>query len=226
MLKVLVFSPHPDDDVIGCGGSIAKHVKNGHVVSIVYMTSGDAGSLTRSKEELSHMREGEAKEAARVLGATKTILMRQPDGYLSYNKAPLAKLVSLIREMRPNVIYLPHEEDGNEDHRVTAKLVREAVHRAAGPWFQECPGDPWDVDVLLAYEVWTPLRDVSYTENITAFKDTKLNALRKHVSQIDAISYDDAVEGLNRFRGALLGTGLYCECFNVIRANMQWEERP
>jgi len=50
MVIILVFVPHPDDDMIGCGESIAKHIKQGNKVTVVYMTSGDAGSLNYSKK--------------------------------------------------------------------------------------------------------------------------------------------------------------------------------
>lgn len=60
MERILVFSPHPDDDIIGCVGSIAKHIQQGDQVSIIYMTSGEAGSLESKPEELIQIREEEA----------------------------------------------------------------------------------------------------------------------------------------------------------------------
>ncbi|MGE5398546.1 MAG: PIG-L deacetylase family protein, partial [Chitinophagales bacterium] len=52
MKRIMVFAPHPDDDILGCGGSIAKHTSLNHEVITVFMTSGESGSLTCSREEL------------------------------------------------------------------------------------------------------------------------------------------------------------------------------
>lgn len=217
--RVLVFSPHPDDDLIGCGGSIAKHIKQENQVTIVYMTSGDAGSLKYSKEELTKIREEETEEAAKIFGLNDLIFLRNPDGYVEYNKDNLVKIISVIREKKPNLIYIPHENDSHKDHAKTHELVTEAIDRASGPWFQECKGKPWSVETVLCYEVWTPLQEVSYVENITDFIELKIKALEQHKSQIQDIRYDEAVKGLNKYRGVMTGKGKYCECFQVIKTN-------
>lgn len=67
MKRVLVFSPHPDDDVIGSGGSIAKHIHNGNNVAVVFMTSGDIGSLIHASNDMVLIRESEARKAAEYL---------------------------------------------------------------------------------------------------------------------------------------------------------------
>ena len=218
-MKIIVFSPHPDDDLIGCGGSIAKHIRQGNEVTIIYMTSGDAGSLKYTKDELAEIREKEAGDAAKSLGIKDLVFLKTPDGYLEYNKENLIKIVNLIREKKPNIVYLPHKSDAHKDHIKTHELVIESIGRASGPWFQECKGKPWSVDTVLCYEVWTPLQDVSYVEDITEFLELKLKALAQHKSQIQDIQYDDAVKGLNRYRGTMTGKGKYCECFQVLKIN-------
>jgi len=219
MMKVVIFAPHPDDDLIGCGGSIAKHVKQGNEVAIVYMTSGDAGSLKYSKQELAKIREIEAKNATEILGVKDLVFLRNPDGYVEYNKENLVKIIDLIREKRPDIIYIPHKSDAHKDHIKTHEMVVEAVGRAAGPWFQECKGKPWSVGTVLCYEVWTPLQEISYVEDITEFIELKIKALEQHKSQIQDIEYNEAVKGLNRYRGIMTGKGKYCECFQVLKIN-------
>jgi LmbE family N-acetylglucosaminyl deacetylase len=103
------------------------------------------------------------------------------------------------------------------DHHFTWQLVIEACTKAAGPWFQDCPTPPWSTSNILAYEVWTPLQQPSYIEDITSFMNDKLTALRCHQSQLEMIQYDEAVEGLNRYRGVMSGQGQYCEAFQVIK---------
>lgn len=217
MVRVLVFSPHPDDELIGCGGSISKHLKQGNEVTVVYMTSGEAGSLKHSKEELAKTREKEAAEASKILGVKDLIFLRNPDGYLEYNKDNLVKIIGIIRDKKPDLVYLPHKNDAHKDHMKTNELVIEAVGRAAGPWFQECRGEPWSVNTVLCYEVWTPLQEISYVEDITDFINLKIKALEQYKSQIQDIQYDEAVKGLNRYRGVMTGKGEYCECFQVLK---------
>ena len=216
--RVLVFAAHPDDDIIGVGGSLAKHVRLGNLVSVCYLTSGDSGSLDYAKEELARVREGEARKAANVIGFKDQVFLRNRDGYLEYNEKNLKRLIELVRGKRPDVVYVHSESDGHQDHRTTFRLVIESVGRAGGPWFQECKGKPWVTGTVLAYEVWTPLSDFNYVENISDFMDKKLAALRKHASQIKNVRYDEAAEGLSRFRGAMTGRGKYCEVFQIIRA--------
>lgn len=219
MTKTIVFSPHPDDDLIGCGGSMAKHIKQGNEITIIYMTSGDAGGLKHTKNELAEIREKEAKEASKKLGIKDLIFLKNPDGYLEYNEENLVKIVTLIREKKPNLVYIPHKTDAHKDHMKTHELAVESIGRASGPWFQECKGKPWSVDTILCYEVWTPLQEISYVENIDKFIDLKILALKQHKSQIQNIQYNDAVKGLNRYRGIMTGKGKYCECFQVLKIN-------
>jgi len=220
MKKIMVFAPHPDDDILGCGGSIAKYSDQGHEITTVFMTSGEAGSLTYTRDQLATQREKEARQASFHLRVNETVFLRNPDGYLEYNRDNLVKIVSLLRTKKPDIIYLPHHLDGNEDHRITYKLVLDACRRSSGPWFQECQGKPWEVKTVLAYEIWTPLQDVSYAEDITPYIEQKLNALRLHVSQLKDIQYDEAIRALNHYRGIMSGKGQYCECFQVLKAEL------
>jgi LmbE family N-acetylglucosaminyl deacetylase len=219
MKKVLVFAPHPDDDLIGCGGSIAKHIKKGNEVAIAYMTSGESGSLKYSKEELAKIREQEAKNAAAIIGVKEVYFLKNPDGYLEYCKESLIKVIELIRTAKPDIVYIPHEFDGHKDHQATHKLVTEACGRAGGPWFQECSGEPWSVQTILCYEVWVPLQNITYVEDITDFIELKVKALGEHKSQLDDISYDEAVKCLNRYRGIMAGGGKYSECFQILKTS-------
>jgi LmbE family N-acetylglucosaminyl deacetylase len=81
--------------------------------------------------------------------------------------------------------------------------------------FQEYRGRLWSVETVLAYEVWTPLLEFNYVEDISEFMNLKIAALRKHQSQIKIIRYDEAAEGLARYRGAMTGVGKHCEVFAV-----------
>lgn len=220
MDKIMVFAPHPDDDIIGCGGSIARHIRQGDQVAIVYLTSGEAGSLEYDASRLAVLRENEARQAAQLLGTGELFFLRYPDGYLAYTPAALDTIVDLIRQFRPNRVYLPHSQEAVPDHQITYRLAIEGIRRAAGPWFQQGELDPWRVDTILGYEVWTPLAIIGHGQDISGYMSLKLEALRMHRTQVESISYDEAVEGLNRYRGVMTGLGTYCECFQLIRASL------
>lgn len=215
-MKIVVFAPHPDDDVIGCGGTIAAHVQAGDEVAIVYLTSGEAGSLPIPPDELRGIREREARQGTEILGVDDLIFLRFPDGYLDFSPECIRTLVKLIRDKKPDVIYLPHAQEAPRDHQVSHDLVLGAVRRASGPWFQDCGTAPCAVKQVLAYEVWTPIVSPMFYADISPWIDLKLNALRCHASQTSTIPYDEAVRCLNRYRGILSGAGRFCEAFQVI----------
>ncbi len=215
-MKVLVAAPHPDDDLIGCGGTMIRHRQAGSSVTVVYMTSGDAGNLKMGKAELAEVREAETRDAMSRLGINDLIFVRNEDGYLRYDKSNLIRLTKLIREKQPDIIYLPHRHEAHPDHRETFNIFTEAARRAGGPWFQECGAEPWTVKNILCYEVWTPIREVAHVEDITDFMEAKIEALRRHSSQTGEIPYDEAARALNRFRGITTGRGRYCECYEVL----------
>lgn len=218
MKNVLVFAPHPDDDIIGCGGSIAKHCQRGNQLTIAYLTSGNAGSISYTANELGEVRELEAQKAANLLGVNDLVYLRIPDGSIAYSLDNLKLIIKVIRSRKPDIVYTPHSREAVNDHSITFQLVREACSKASGPWFADCQDTPWTCNIILAYEVWTPLQDVSYAEDITEFMELKVNALKYHESQLKSIKYDEAVTGINRYRGILTGRGQYCEAFQVIQA--------
>lgn len=216
-MRVLVIAPHPDDDAIGCGGSIVQHVRRGDTVHIIYVTSGEHGSPVYEPSELAKIREDEAAKGAQILGAQQTTFLRQPDGNVGYSIELVNHFIQLIRTEKPDVLYLPHSADGHKDHQQTFQIVMEAVGRAQGNSFPEWGGKAWNIETILGYEVWTPLTHFQYVNDISDVIEVKLNALREHRSQLANVQYDDAVRSLNRFRGIMTERGAYCECFEVLK---------
>jgi LmbE family N-acetylglucosaminyl deacetylase len=215
----MIFSPHPDDDIIGCGGTIAAHVREGDQVTIAYMTSGEAGSLEIAENDLQIRREEEARQATQCLGVHNLVFLRYPDGYLDFSMELIKSLVRLIREKKPHVVYLPHHQEHPRDHQITHKLCCESIRRAGGQWFQDCGVTPWNVGRVLAYEVWTPLMSPTFYKDITPWIDLKMEALRRHTSQLATMPYDEAATCLNRYRGIISGKGRYCESFQILTWN-------
>lgn len=111
-MNILVISPHQDDEVIGCGGTIIKHHKKGDKIWVVYITAGWSGiPKIKSKIEAVGIREKEARNACKILGVEKTIFMREEDRNVSESGKIVQKLIKIIRKAKPNFIYAPHPEE-------------------------------------------------------------------------------------------------------------------
>lgn len=212
--KIIVFSAHPDDDLIGCGGSIAKHAINGNEVTVIYLTSGEAGGLGCNGEDLMKIREQEARNAASIIGIARLRFLREPDTRLEFNQNNLRKIIKIITEERPEIVYVNHRMDKSLDHKITCELVMEAVERASWRDFPKCK-NPWLVPLVLNYEVWTPLQEFNYVEDITDTIDKKTDALKEHKSQLEYRRYDEAAKCLARYRGIMTGKAEYAEVFQI-----------
>lgn len=217
--KILSFGAHPDDIEIGCGGTEALLAWQGHEVYHVYATSGDAGSQTVPREELSAIRREEARRASDILGARIMAFLEYPDGLTAFTGEMKVEVINLIRSVRPDIVFVHASNDGFKDHRVVHDWVMGALKGAAGPWFQDAEGEPWTPETVLGYEVWHPLEQFELAVDITATIGKKVGALRCHRSQVVRIPYDDAFKGLARYRGVMSGAGDYAEVFEVIRVS-------
>lgn len=205
-MNVLVIAPHPDDEVIGCGGAIRLRVERGERVSVVFLTSGELGLKHLPREKAWKVREAEAEKAAKILGLAKLHFLRQSDWMLgNHAGATATALKPLLEQQKPDVIYLPHPNDGHPDHQATLPILRAALKRCRGLKPE-----------LLAYEIWTPLAAHDVAVNISEVMPRKLRALRAHRSQLGAFDYVKAVVGLNQFRGALAGKCRFAEVFQTL----------
>ncbi|MDD2646957.1 MAG: PIG-L family deacetylase [Patescibacteria group bacterium] len=208
--KVVVFSPHPDDDLIGCGGSLINHLKEGADVLVVYLTSGELGTLGYIPKKLAKIRETEARSAAKIIGLKKLIFLRQPDSCLKFTKKLLAKVVKIISHEKPNIIYIPHAKENNADHVATYKIVKSAVKNVLTKKGNRI------APIILEYEIWTTLQNYNYIEDISRSMNLKILALKKHKTQLISKNYAEAAKNLARYRGIMTGKGNYVEVFKMI----------
>lgn len=144
--SALVFAPHPDDEVLGCGGVIALKAQAGARVKVIVMTDGRASHRALiAVDELVKMRRAEAEEAAHRLGmaARDYIFLDFEDHRLRQQRdAACDRVVEIIDQFKPDEIYCPHRYDGIADHEETNHIVRRAVERLSKPV------------VMFEYPVW------------------------------------------------------------------------
>jgi LmbE family N-acetylglucosaminyl deacetylase len=213
-MNVTVIAPHPDDEVLGCGGTIYLRACRGDRVTVVFLTSGEHGMKSLPRDEAWRIRESEAAAAAAVLKIEGVTFLRQRDYGLEAEAAGAAvALAPILQREQPDIVYLPHELDGHPDHTISVAIVRAALHDYSGA-----------LPALLTYETWSPLSSFDHVEDISSVMAVKLRALRCHASQIGHFRYDRAVRGLNSYRGELAARCRYAEVFNTVDAHMPGRE--
>ncbi len=133
--SAIVFAPHPDDETLGCGGTILRMREQGADVHIVFMTDGSASHRhLMPVEALAAQRKGEALAAAAALGVVEDSVhwLGFRDGELFAHLADAAPRVrSLLAEVQPEAVFIPHRFDPPADHRATAGIVRTVAGQSA-----------------------------------------------------------------------------------------------
>lgn len=124
-LDALFFAAHPDDVELSCGGTVAKLVKSGKKVGITDLTRGELS--TRGNTSL---RKKESSKAARVLGVKTRLNLNIPDGNIVNSPSNRLKIIKIIRDFRPDIIFLPHFHDRHLDHFHAHELIKEGAFYA------------------------------------------------------------------------------------------------
>ncbi len=205
-MNVLVIAPHPDDEAIGCGGTLLQHALAGDRVVAAFLTSGELGLESLPKDLAWKVREEEAAAAAEILGVAALEFFRLPDWTAGEHvEEGAGKLAQVLQREAPGLVYLPHAAEWHPDHRAALTIFTAALLR------EEIP-----VPEARAFEVWTPLSEYDCVEDISATMRGKLAAVRCYRSQLGDFRYDRAVRGLNQYRGALAGRCGFAEVFQTI----------
>lgn len=131
----VVFSPHQDDESLGCGGTIAIKRSQGVSVKVVFMTDGRYGGPDCIEpEEIIQYRQREAETALNILGVepSDTYFIGEVDGSLSQlselqRHNSIVRLSEILKSSCPEEVYVPHSQDGHPDHEATFDLVQAAI---------------------------------------------------------------------------------------------------
>ena len=216
---ILVVVAHPDDEALGCGGTIARHVAQGDHVHVIFMTDG-VGSRGADESIQRQRREQARDKALKILDVKEWHALAFPDN--SMDSVPLLRVVQslepIIEQVQPTRIYTHHHGDLNVDHRVTHQAVMTACRPVPGI----------NVPEILAFEVmssteWAtpglaPVIPKAYVD-ISDYLPKNLEALTAYNLEMRPVPHSRSfahIEALARHRGNCMGLEA-AEAFEIIK---------
>ncbi|MFH1481357.1 MAG: PIG-L family deacetylase, partial [Pseudomonadota bacterium] len=208
--RVLVLAPHPDDETIGCGGSLVLHVKAGDPVKVVFLTNGAQGDSSgrEGREDYVQMRKTEAIGACACLGVTDLEFWSYEDRALAGSRGAILRLMDLIDSFQPQLVYAPSPLEFHPDHRAACFLLCDAI-RTCNTEFE-----------VAFYELGQPFSP-NLLVDITQVIPQKTRAIDLYESQLKERPYKDISMALNRYRSMTLPEGAtHAEGFSLWAASV------
>ncbi|KPA09270.1 GlcNAc-PI de-N-acetylase [Candidatus Magnetomorum sp. HK-1] len=210
-MNALVIAAHPDDELLGCGGTIARHAVEGHNIYVLILGEGvtSRSHKTGIKEQLELLHR-QALEVSQMLGVKECMLKSFPDN--RFDTLPLLDIVQMIEsvicQIKPDVVYTHSGCDLNIDHQITFKATLTAV--------RPMPGSP--VSALYSYEVpssteWSFNKfKTNFCANrfvdISEYLDTKIEAMNKYSGELRIFPHprsEKAIRASARRWGSVVG---------------------
>jgi len=224
-MNVLVVAAHPDDEILGCGGTMARLAREGHEVRIAILAEGMSSRYVQredaDQQQLKHLH-ARAQQAANKVGAKELVLCKLPDNRL--DTVPLLDVVKLVEELitrfRPEAIYTHHPGDLNVDHGVVHRAVLTATRPVAGQWVREIYAFEVPSSTEWAFQRLEPVFRPSVFVDIAETLDTKLEALACYDTETRKFPHPRSAEALRAIAarwGSVAGLPA-AEAFELIRS--------
>jgi LmbE family N-acetylglucosaminyl deacetylase len=204
----LIIAPHPDDESLGCGGSIIKHIRAKSRVKVVFLTNGDKGDFKgKFGKEYVEIRKSSAQKAMSILGVEDFEFWGYGDRELSAATGEAEeKLLYTIRAFSPSVLYAPSPLEAHPDHKSAFQVV----------WNLR---SQFQISYAF-YEVLMALYPNALVD-ITDEMEQKRKAIESYRTEVYYNDYVTKILGLNRFRTATLPkTVRYSEAFFLIQSHI------
>ena len=218
MKKILILSPHADDEILGCGGFISKYSKLNYQIFVLIMTNANIGAPEiYSLQDMQKIR-NESKQANKLVGTKKLFFENLPA--LVLNKYPVYKISNIINKyinnIKPEIILIPSSNDIHDDHKIIFKAAKVATRFNKKNSLKK----------ILSYEV---LSETEWNEHEKAFSpnyfvslkksdiNNKINAFLKYKSQVKKYPHPRSKEGiinLSKVRGSNIFVN-YAEALKV-----------
>ncbi len=217
-MNVLVIAPHPDDEILGCGGTIVNRVADGHNVYVCIVTKGCEPLF---HEEYVEQGRSECREADRYLGVKETFFLDFPAVMLE--EVPRYKLndgiLGVIQRVKPDEVYIPHRGDMQLDHQMVVDAAMVALrpkyaHVVKQIYAYETLSETgWNIPNAANDFIPTVYEDISET---LEKKIAAMNIFKSQLADFPAARSLGAIEALARFRGATVNV-MAAEAFTLIR---------
>lgn len=208
-MNVLIVATHLDDEVIGCGGAIAKHISEGDNVYVCFICGGT--SVRYPEKELVETRRNHARKVANLLGVTEVFFYDFP--IIMLDTIPQLEIVTalekVIFDIKPEILYTHYSDDMNSDHRI--------VYNATTVWCR--PSKAPFLKKVLFYEIFGSTRNFNpnYYVPISSVINKKLDALSMYTTENNIQTRSvDTIKKLAQYRGAEINED-YAEGFVVYR---------
>lgn len=221
--NILVIAAHPDDEVLGCGGTMAKLSEEGNYVYTLIMGEGKTSrSEVRNREEKSEEIDElkkEIKEANEILGVKETYIEDLPDN--RFDSMDLLDIVKVIEKyknkIKPDIIFTHFANDMNIDHQ----LLTKAVLTATRPVPSEIVKEVYSFEILSSTEWNYPLTfQPDFYVDVTKFMDKKIEAMNKYQSELREYPHTRSLEGIKtngKYWAMRYGIDGFIEVFKTLR---------
>lgn len=224
-MRVLVIAAHPDDEVLGCGGTLALLAQEGHETAVTILGEGVTSRYpTReaADEKLLRSLQAQSREVAEMLGAREVRLHNLPDN--RFDTMPLLEVVKLVEgdisDARPDVVYTHHGGDLNIDHRITHQAVLTATRPLPGQGVREVYAFEVPSSTEWSFQrVGEPFRPNAFRD-ISSTLELKLKALSTYESEVRAFPHPrslEAIEAIAKRWGSTAGCAA-AEAFELVRS--------
>jgi N-acetylglucosamine malate deacetylase 1 len=219
MKKVLVVSAHPDDEVLGAGGSLVKHRNSGDQIYWLIITTG-MESQGFTKEQIDS-RQKEIEKVEKQIGIEKTYKLGYPTMQLSSSDLPelVSKVSDVFNDCQPNTIYSLNRSDAHSDHRVISDAIMACTKSFRYPFVKKV----LMYECLSETEFAPPFPEKAFIPNywvdISGLMDEKLELMKIYSSELGEHPFPRSlrnIKALATFRGASINVD-YAEAFQVVK---------
>jgi LmbE family N-acetylglucosaminyl deacetylase len=223
--KALVIAAHPDDEVLGCGGTIARLTQEGYEFTVAILGEGITSRFAQREEanpELLRQLHARATEAGRIVGVCDVRLFKLPDN--RFDTVPLLDIVkmleSLISELHPEIVFTQHGGDLNIDHVVAFRATLTATRPLSDSPVRQLYAYEVASSTEWAFQYFAPVFQPNAFFDITGFLDKKISAIEIYESERRAFPHPRSPEALAQQAGhwgSVVGVHA-AEAFQLVRA--------
>ena len=216
--KILIVAAHPDDEVLGCFGTVARLIKEGYEAYTLILGEGKTSRETNNSEDDIKLLHDEIISANKQIGVKEVFIKNFPDNrFDSVDLLDIIKTISEIKDkIEPEIIFTHYKNDLNIDHQITYK----AVITASRPMINESVKEIYSFEVLSSTEWNYPL---SFSPNtffdISNTIELKLEAMSRYKSELCSYPHPRSLEAIEinaKYRGVSVGV-LHAEAFECVR---------